>query len=201
MSKIRPYRPSDRDAVYDICIRTGDAGQDATARYADPNILPVIFAGPYLTFEPELAFVVADDEDRAVGYVLGTADTNRFAERFATEWLPSVADRYPPLDQPPASPDEIMRDILHHPERMVIPMLAAYPAHLHIDLLPDYQRSGYGRELILRLVDALRAAGVPAVHLGMATANHAARAFYDRVGFHQIDVPGSDGVTYLGRQT
>jgi ribosomal protein S18 acetylase RimI-like enzyme len=199
--KIRPYRPGDHAAVYDICIRTGHVGQDATAVYADPVILPEIFAGPYLTLEPELAFVVADDDDRAVGYILGTADTGRFAERFATEWLPTVADRYPPLDRPPASPDEIMREILHHPERMVIPMLAAYPAHLHIDVLPDHQRSGWGRQLVLCLVDALRAAGVPAVHLGTATANHASRAFYDRVGFHQLDVPGADGVTYLGRQT
>ena len=198
MSKIRPYRPSDRDAVYDICIRTGDAGQDATATYDDPNILPEIFAGPYVTLEPEFAFMLADDDDRAVGYILGVPDTERFALRFATEWLPTVADRYPPLEGPPATRDEIMRDILHHPGRMVIPMLAAYPAHLHIDVLPEHQRSGFGRELVLTLVDALRAAGVPAVHLGMVTSNVAARAFYDRVGFHVLDVPGSDDITYLG---
>jgi ribosomal protein S18 acetylase RimI-like enzyme len=198
VSKIRPYRPSDRDAVYDICIRTGDAGQDATATYDDPNILPEIFAGPYVTLEPEFAFMLADDDDRAVGYILGVPDTERFAQRFAAEWLPTVADRYPPLGRPPATRDEIMRDILHHPERMVIPMLAAYPAHLHIDVLPEHQRSGFGRELVLTLVDALRAAGVPAVHLGMVTSNIAARAFYDRVGFHVLDVPGSDDITYLG---
>ena len=200
MPKIRPYRPSDRDAVYDICIRTGDAGQDARATYADPTILPEIFAGPYVTLEPELAFVVVDDEDQAVGYVIAAAETERFAQRFATEWLPTVADRYPPLEHPPATPDEIMRDILHHPERMVIPMLAAYPAHMHIDLLPSHQRSGYGRELVLTLVDALRDGGVPALHLGMVSSNLAARAFYDRVGFHVLDVPGSDDLTYFGLQ-
>ena len=54
---------------------------------------------------------------------------------------------------------------------------------------------------MLRLVEALRAAGVPGVHLGMATANHAARAFYDRVGFHPLDVPGAVGVTYMGLHT
>ncbi len=29
-----------------------------------------------------------------------------------------------------------MVDLHHRPERMLLPELAAYPAHLHIDLLP-----------------------------------------------------------------
>src|SRR5205807_441040 len=91
---IRPYRPADRDAVHEICIRTADAGEDASGSYHDPGILPTIFAHPYTHLEPELAFV-ADDGGRAVGYVLGTADTTRFADRFRAEWLPLVTARYP----------------------------------------------------------------------------------------------------------
>ncbi|CAM5235908.1 GNAT family N-acetyltransferase [Streptomyces violaceorubidus] len=50
---------------------------------------------------------------------------------------------------------------------------------------------------------ALRARGVPAVHLVMATANTPARAFYDRLGFHEIAAAGLDpaDVTCLGRTT
>lgn len=48
---------------------------------------------------------------------------------------------------------------------------------------------------------ALRAASVPAVHLSMLTTNTPARAFYDRLGFHEIDVPNPGPVTYLGRTT
>ena len=33
MKAIRPYRPANRGALRAICIRTGDAGQDATALY------------------------------------------------------------------------------------------------------------------------------------------------------------------------
>jgi hypothetical protein len=47
----------------------------------------------------------------------------------------------------------------------------------------------------------LRAAGVPRVHLGMAVTNVSARAFYDRLGFTEIPVPGATAVTYLGRGT
>ncbi len=82
---------------------------------------------------------------------------------------------------------------------MLVPEVAAYPAHLHIDLLPDWQGRGHGRALMRTFLDALRARGVPAVHLSMVTGNTAARAFYDRLGFHEIDVPDADpGVTYLG---
>jgi hypothetical protein len=35
----------------------------------------------------------------------------------------------------------------------------------------------------------------------MATANARARAFYDRMGFHELDVPEPGSATYLGRTT
>jgi ribosomal protein S18 acetylase RimI-like enzyme len=218
---VRPYRPADLPALYDVCLRTADAGQDATAFYAeaDRDLVGAIFAAPYAVLEPALAFVVDDGGGRVVGYVLGTGDTARFAARFRAEWLPSVAARWPaPVDgaagaagdaaadgalagAEPGTPAEAMTALLHTPERMVLPALAAYPAHLHIDLLPHVQRSGYGRQLMTAYLAALAAQGVPAVHLGMLTANTAARAFYDRLGFHEIAVPDPGPLTYLGRAT
>src|SRR4051812_19734403 len=85
---VRLYRPEDRDAVYDICIRTADAGGDARGLYRDPDLLPDMFAGPYTVLEPNLAFVL-DDGGRAVGYVVGTSDTPRFARDFREKWLPT----------------------------------------------------------------------------------------------------------------
>ncbi|MEV4373050.1 GNAT family N-acetyltransferase [Nonomuraea sp. NPDC049637] len=91
---------------------------------------------------------------------------------------------------------------LHHrPERMLIPELAGHPAHLHIDLLPDWQGKGWGRRLMSALVDGLRAAGVPRLHLGMVSTNAPARAFYDRLGFVELAVADAGPVTYLGRDT
>jgi len=59
-ARIRPYRPGDLDALYRICLLTGDAGQDATSHYHDPRLLGHIFAAPYGLFEPSLAFVAED---------------------------------------------------------------------------------------------------------------------------------------------
>lgn len=197
MLTIRPYRDQDRGAVYDICVRTAHLGGDARPHYQDPDLLPEIFAGPYLYLEPEFAFVLADGSD-PVGYVIGTPDTATFVKRFAAQWLPMVAHRYPPLDTAPVTPDEVMVHLLHTPERMVIPALAGHPAHLHIDLLPDHQRAGHGRALIDTFVAALRQAHVPALHVGMVTENRAARPFYDRLGFHEIEVPDAGPISYLG---
>ncbi|MFJ8846580.1 GNAT family N-acetyltransferase [Streptomyces cyaneofuscatus] len=199
---LRPYRPEDRDALFDICVRTGHEGGDSRHVYPDPELLPNIFAAPYVVLEPELAFVV-EDGGRAVGYIVGTADTASFVARYRTEWLPGLADRYPAPVQPqsPSTPAEMMTGLMHDPERMVLPELDAYPAHLHIDLLPSHQRYGYGRRLMETFLGALRARGVAAVHLSMLTSNTPARAFYDRVGFHEIAVPDPGPVTYLGRST
>ncbi|MDX6328738.1 MAG: hypothetical protein QOI83_1121 [Streptomycetaceae bacterium] len=197
---IRPYRHEDRAALYDICVRTGHEGGDARHLYSDQELLPSIFAGPYAQLDPDLAFV-ADDGCRAVGYIVGTADTEAFVERYRKEWLPALAYRYPPPERPPVTPGEEMTGLMHCPERMVLPELAGYPAHLHIDLLPSHQRAGHGRALMERFLGALADKGVKAVHLGMLTANTPARAFYDHLGFHEIPVADPGPLTYLGRGT
>ncbi|MFG1926196.1 GNAT family N-acetyltransferase [Cryptosporangium sp. NPDC048952] len=194
---IRPYGDADLEAVRDVCVRTGHEGGDARPLYPDPSIFPTAFSDPYVAFEPELAYVV-DDGERAVGYIVGTADTVAFVKRFRGEWLPSVSSRWP-VTSGTSRTDELVR-IMHNPERMLWPQLEPYPAHLHIDLLPSAQGRGYGRALIERFFATLAARGVEAVHLGMVPTNVKARAFYDRLGFHEIDVPDPT-TTYLGHAT
>jgi ribosomal protein S18 acetylase RimI-like enzyme len=200
MAVIRPYQPSDRPRIYDICIRTAHQGGDARGVYADPDLVPEVAAGPYIHLEPELAFVLNGDDgdDGAVGYIIGTRNTAMFVRRFRAEWLPLVADRYPADGADPGTPDVGMRRLLHAPERMLVPGLEGYPAHLHINLLPAYQRRGHGRALVDTFVAALRRSGIEALHLGMAPANRGAAAFYKRLGMHVIEGASGGSVTYYG---
>ena len=201
MVTLRSYRPDraqDRDDVYDVCVRTAEAGEDARGVLSQDDLWGDIFAGPYLELEPELAFVL-DDGERVVGYVLGAAGTARWAAAHRARWLPRVADRYP-LPVAPATREEHLVHLLHHPEDNVRPELAAYPAHLHIDVLPEYQGGGHGRALIAAFVGALADRGVPGVHLGVLAANTRARGFYAHLGFHELPVVEPD-VVYLGRTT
>jgi ribosomal protein S18 acetylase RimI-like enzyme len=193
---IRNYRPADLDAVYDICVRTGHRGQDARGRQSDDRMLGDVWAAPYVTLEPEHAYVLDDGSGRAIGYVIGTADTARFVRRYRAEWLPATEGRF---GEDPRDRD--LLDLHLDPERMLVPELAGYPAHLHIDLLPETQGRGFGRALMTTFLSGLWAAGVARVHLGMAPENAAARAFYDRLGFAEITVTSVPNVTYLGRST
>jgi ribosomal protein S18 acetylase RimI-like enzyme len=197
---IRPYRPEDRAAVAEVCVLTGDGGGDSRERFPDPDLLPSIFALPYVEHDPELAFVL-DDGGTAVGYVLGTADTPAFVKWFREEWLPPLARRYPRPPDPPATPLDWLAGMLHDPERMLVAEVADHPAHLHIDLLPRYQGAGHGRALMTTFLRALGERGVPRVHLQMDPLNVKARAFYDRMGFHEIPVPGFPNGAFLGRDT
>jgi ribosomal protein S18 acetylase RimI-like enzyme len=194
MPEIRLYRPSDGDALYDICVRTAELGGDARGRYSSDRLMGDLFALPYAHLEPHLAFVV-DDGGEAVGYVVGTADTAAFVRRHRAEWIPLVGDRYPVPPAPPRTAEQDMVALHFDPERMLVPGLDGYPAHLHIDLLPAYQGRGFGRRLIDRFVGT---AGAPGVHVGMVTANVRARGFYDRLGFTELPVPDPGPLTYLG---
>jgi ribosomal protein S18 acetylase RimI-like enzyme len=197
---IRLYRPTDLDAVYDICVRTADGGDDARGMYVDDRLMGDIFAVPYVTLEPRHAHVLDDGSGAAVGYVVGTADTARFVRRYREEWIPAIDGRYPDPADPPVTPSDVMLSLHLHPERMLVPELADYPAHLHIDLLPEWQGRGFGRALMNAFLAGVHAAGAPRVHLGMAPTNTRARAFYDRLGFTEIPV-SDPTVLYLGRPT
>jgi GNAT superfamily N-acetyltransferase len=196
--RIRRYEDGDHDAVYDICVRTADAGGDARGKYRSDDLMPDLFAGPYVFLEPRFAFVL-DDGDRAVGYVIGTPDTAAFARAYRQRWIPRLADRYPVPPDPPVTPDDEMLALHYRPERLLWPGLGEYPAHLHIDLLPAVQGSGYGRRLIDTFGASVADAGAAGVHVCVVTANTRALGFYDRIGFTRLDVDDPGPVSYLGR--
>ncbi|GGI43587.1 GNAT superfamily N-acetyltransferase [Agromyces flavus] len=186
---IRPYRASDRETIARICLLTAAGGGDATGVYGDDALMPEVYALPYVDYAPDLAFVV-DDGGIVGGYVLGVADTADFIDWYAREWAPGFRRRHPTPSPPtahrPAYTEAQLIADGGDPERMRIAELDAYPAHLHVDLLPTYQGRGLGRRLIDTLRTALADRGVPAVHLGLDPANVGARAFYSRIGFHEL---------------
>jgi ribosomal protein S18 acetylase RimI-like enzyme len=188
--RLRPYRAGDHDAVYDICVRTGAAGEDATHLLRDPTLQGHLYAGPYLALAPELAIVV-EDGGGVAGYILGVADTAAFEDRLEREWWPALRRRYPAYrTDGDAVLDDLLIALVHSPARTRADLVAAYPSHLHIDLLPRLQGQGWGRQLIDTMVERLRATGSHGLHLGVATANTKAQAFYRVVGFTELDDDG-----------
>ncbi|WP_061961772.1 GNAT family N-acetyltransferase [Demequina flava] len=183
---IRHATADDRDAIARICLLTGAAGSDATGVYGDDAALADVYALPYLDGPGGFA-LVWDEGAGAVGYCLGTSDTDAFQEWFSATWWPSVADSHPLRTEA----DETLLRAATDAERMTTPLTEDYPAHLHIDLLPQAQGRGAGRQLIEAAVELLRDRGSAGVHLGVDPANEGALAFYPRVGFSAVpDAPG-----------
>ena len=175
--------------MYRICLLTGDAGQDGTSLYHDPRLLGHIFAAPYGLFEPSLAFV-AEDTAGVGGYIVGALDSRAFEERLESDWWPGLRTRYPepPPGLPPErwTPDQQMVSMIHHPWPTPDELASRYPSHLHINLLPRLQASGYGSQLTRTLIAALRDQGSRGVHLHVPRSNRRAPGFYRHIGFTEL---------------
>ena len=195
MPHIRPFRTGDEAEVADICLRTADAGADGTGVFDDGAIWAEIFVLPYVHRHPDLAFVVEADDGRVVGYIVCAPDTDAFEDWFHDEWWPDRGARWPKPAREQSRQDGTL--IYAYSRRGgAEPYAEDYPAHLHIDLLPEVQGQGWGRLLIATLVGALRERGVPGLHLTASLENAGALAFYPRVGFTPI--PSHHGVQAFG---
>ncbi|MDP3951904.1 GNAT family N-acetyltransferase [Microbacterium sp.] len=197
MTSIRPYRADDRSALLEICLKTADAGGDATGMFSDDDLWGLLFAVPYSERHPDLCWIVEADDGRAIGYIVATDDTDAFEQWFRDEWWPQFAERFPRPDAA-ESPEEKMIEYGYRRGPGQNPNTEQYPAHLHIDLLPETQGQGLGRRLIETLFAELRRRGVKGLHLGMNPANEGAAAFYERLGMERL--PADEGSRSYGER-
>lgn len=190
---VRDASATDEAAIARVCLLTGDVGEDATGLFCDDAVVGDVYATPYLHGPGGFA-LVWDVDGEARGYVVGTSDTVAFQQWFSNHWWPRVGAHRTESTEKDAWLLAAARDS----ERMLVQEVVDYPAHLHIDLLPDQQGKGAGRALIEAAVVLLAERGVPGVHLGADAANAGALAFYPRVGFEVVSE--YDGGVTFGRR-
>lgn len=174
---IRAYRSSDLDALYEICLDTGNGGQGARHLFDDPRLFGHAYVGPYVAFEPDLAFV-AEDDLGVCGYAIAASDSPAFEERMDRDWWPDLRIRYP------LTPDanRVVQQI-HRPAR-VDPVLALdYPAHMHANLLPRAKGKGLGGALVRTVLERLE----KGVHVHVRHHNTHAIGFWEHLGFRVVD--------------
>jgi len=181
---IRPFHFSDLVSLYQICLKTGDSGEDATKKYNNPNLLGHFYAAPYAVLEPELCFVLSFD-GKPSGYILGTKDSQSFYSKAEKEWFPLLREEFPlPKSDDKSYDANIIR--LIHKGHLPNSDMIDYPAHLHIDILPEGQGIGMGRKIMDTFLNKLRELKVPAVHLEVGKKNLNAISYYKHLGFHLI---------------
>ncbi|HEX6703239.1 MAG TPA: GNAT family N-acetyltransferase [Albitalea sp.] len=182
MPVLRRVDVRDAEALADICVRTGDAGADASVLYPDPQLLADIFLRPYLHFEPDWCWGVEDGAGLA-GYLVATPDTLAFARR-SEPWWQALRRRHPLPDPDDERPQARLVRRAHVGVLTELPFIGSHPAHLHVDLLPRMQGQGWGAALMKTLLDARLGIGV---HLAVARQNQRAFRFYERQGFEVLE--------------
>ena len=181
---IRRASESDFPALSRICLETANAGTDATALYSDPALPGLRFVIPYARFAPDFAYAL-EIESEVMGYAVAAPDTRAFEAELDAQWWPPLQQQY--RDYTPRAPlDSKVLDAILQPDAAAEQLVAQWPAHLHINLLPPAQQGGWGRKLIEQLLQDLRAAGVPGVYLGVSLQNEKVCGFYQRLGFTHI---------------
>ena len=178
--KIRAYKEKDRENCREICHKTASA----PAYVKSKELVCLLYCDYYLDNEPENCFVLADENDRAVGYILCAED-----ERIFCKGMKPYLKRVRKL-----SFAEWLMDVFATLADK--PNVRKYPAHLHIDILPEGQRRGYGSDLLITLENHLKEKGVKGVRLGVDGGNKGAHAFYKVNGYTLIRNYGSIGRVY-----
>jgi len=146
-----------------------------------PELLWSQFHDYYVTHEPEWCFVAVNDADKAVGYILCAPDFGRYVKIMREEYVPKTRSLSP------EHADAIEKTFIKYKE-----YLALYPAHLHIDILPEYQGRGLGVQLMSSLLRKLRDSDINGVFLTTGVQKEHAHKFFEKNGFKKIDSLGKD---------
>lgn len=176
MMNIRAYRESDKRKVQEICLRTADDDFPFTIIEERPfrDYLLSTYCDYYIECEPESCFVLADENDEAVGYVMCAKEQKAYRRKFLKVYQPRVlCSRHAKLE---SFGEALVHGIFSH----------KYPAHLHIDILKGYRGGGNGTRMIAALLEYLKAQKVQGVHLVVGEENKNAIRFYERCGFKTL---------------
>ena len=169
MAIVRPYNEKDKDNVREICLATGPQNAHEPKHRA---MLLACFCDYYVEKEPENCFVLADDNDNAVGYILCAENFKRYKSTFCKEYIGR--------SRKGGVFNGIYARFTTVPQHFYA---KKYPAHLHIDILPAYQRQGWGSVMMDALTGHLRAKKIPAVMLVVGAGNKKGVHFYKKYGF------------------
>ncbi|MBR6779951.1 MAG: GNAT family N-acetyltransferase [Clostridia bacterium] len=174
---IRPYNEKDKENVRYICLNSdGPCDADENGQH----FLLTTYCDYYIEKEPHNCFILADNSDRAVGYILCARDFTPFWNTFLQEYMPRLAYN------PAACRDAENSTVLHRQFKN------EYPAHLHIDLLPEAQGHGYGPQLMETLFSHLRKQNCRGIMWCVWEQNERAQRFYERQGFTCIGKGGTN---------
>ena len=178
MVTIRKYEEKDYENVRFVCLNS--EGPDEAPDHDTGVFILDTFCNYYIENEPENCFV-ADDDGRAVGYIICAENYDKFKAVFDEKYLPRSKqfgeERY---------------GWAYNAYNAQAKFKDEYPAHLHIDILPEYHRMGLGGKLVAALRENLASKGIEGVCLTCGPKNERAVNFYKKRGFTLLSIDDED---------
>ncbi len=171
--KIRPYQAADKKNVQFVCLNSEGPCKSSKRGI---NFSLAVYCDYYIENEPENCFVAADENNRAIGYVISTENFDKFEKIYISNYYPKIKKWE--YRRRKSALRAIESQKKHKND---------YPAHLHIDILPEYQHMGLGKKLMDALCDNLRKKGVKGVMFTVWHKNYNAIKFYEKYGFELIE--------------
>lgn len=168
---IRKFCNTDKSSVQNICIETAPASMKDSEEKR--KILLARFCDYYIEMCSDTCFV-CEEGGVCIGYVICCPDAVKFRKEF-----PKFTDRSGKLNL--SQKFQCLGDVF-----LYLPFKTKYPAHLHIDILPEFRRKGIGRRLINALTEELKNQGKCGVMLAVSSDNKNAQMFYGALGFKKI---------------
>lgn len=167
-------------------------GEPADGHFGDRRLFGMMFALNLLELTPSTC-LVATSEEQVVGYCLVAPDTYAYRAWQRKVYTPRVMRRIfgTTLWRWPGDVWRLARCDFARALRKGVDVVAQYPAHLHINVLQDFQRCGVGHALIREALESLRRNGVTGLHLHTTSGNTKALPFYRRLGFKELKSGGS----------
>ncbi len=200
---IRTYKPADHDALVDLCARAGaDSPSGDLWRHLASERM--VYLDPYIERCPNTLFLAEVDGD-LVGYLAGCPDSAVLPAE--DELLTQAIIRHKVLLRPRSLPffvrslNDVAKARLRGGEvASGTPVDSRWPAHLHINLVPQARGTGTAKELMLAWQGWLTKADVPGCYLQTLAENTRATRFFEKCGFvPHGSRPLVPGVRYQGR--
>lgn len=191
---VRSYRPDDRDRVRMICHDTGFMGDPVDWMWKDRDSFTALFCDWWIDCQADSA-LVAELDGVVAGYLLGCVDSRRVAHEGRT-FLRQFLGRGCCLRPGTAAVMwRMLSDGIVDSARGRLPARVwdeRWPAHLHINLLPQLRGRGAGARLMTAWLTSLREQGVPGCHLQTTAENSRAVAFFEAMGFEKHGPPANE---------
>jgi ribosomal protein S18 acetylase RimI-like enzyme len=189
---IRNCTKRDEAQILNVCYRTGFLGEDLENKniFNDIKLFGYLFCIYYLRYEIEHCFVAEEtNTNKIVGYIIGTMNSKKQKKLFLLKMGSAILFRvltytwwkYPETFK---SIKIFIKngDSNGHPGTLY----DEYPAHLHINTLPEYQHMGIGSRLIKKFETQVKENQIKGIHLETTNMNFKALPFYIKNGYNLI---------------